>query len=214
MKNKLVLTILFLFVLASYSQGKQSKKENTPEENISILETRCDSGNLEACEKLYLYCLNRRNYKKEGEYIIKAVKKLKDANRPKYVFMWGIATTEGHYATEPIQQDFLKGMGLIKESADMDFPPAQLMLADFYSISEDSKGLRRAVYYLNCACEAEYEPACKVLSYLGVASERVYNAELREKMWKGFDESGDRFLIRGRYNELRDKMRKEKFILN
>ena len=33
-------------------------------------------------------------------------------------------------------------------------------------------------------------------------------------MWKAFDESGDKYLIRGRYDELRDKLRKEKFINN
>jgi len=134
--------------------------------------------------------------------------------RPKYVFMWGIATSEGRYAAEVIPQDFLKGMKMVKEAADMDFPPAQMMIADFYSISEDSKGLRKAVYYLNCACESEYTPACETLIALGDFDKRIYNSELREKMWKAFDESGDKYLIRGRYDELRDKLRKEKFILN
>ena len=214
MKKRLILGILSLLWVIAYPQGKQAKKSYTEEEKLAMVEAKCEKGDSESCEKLYFYYLNRKKYDTEGQYIIDMVKKLKDLKRPKYVFMWGIATYEGRYATEIIPQDFLKGMKMVKEAADMDYPPAQMMIADFYSISEDSKGLRKAVYYLNCACESEYTPACEVLITLGDFDKRIYNSELREKMWKGLDESGDRYLIRGRYDELRDKLRKEKFINN
>ena len=214
MINRLLIGLLSLIGIVAHSQEKQAKKTYSEDEKLAMVEAKCEKGDSESCENLYFYYLNRKKYDTEGQYIINMVKKLKDLKRPKYVFMWGIATSEGRYAAEIIPQDFLKGMKMVKEAADMDFPPAQMMIADFYSISEDSKGLRKAVYYLNCACESEYTPACETLIALGDFDKRIYNSELREKMWKAFDESGDKYLIRGRYDELRDKLRKEKFINN
>lgn len=206
--------LLGLFLLLSVTALPQGIKERGIDGKISSIEAKCEQGNTEACEKLYFYYLNRKQYDTEGHLIVKYVKKLSDLKRPKYVFMWGISTCEGSYGTIDIPQDFAKGMSMIKEAADMDYPPAQMMIADFFSITDESRGLRRAVYYLNCACESEYEPACEVLIALGASSTRIYDKSLRDKMWEAIDDSGDKFLRKGRYEELRDKLRKEKFINN
>ena len=113
MKKRLILGILSLLWAIVYPQGKQAKKSYTEEEKLAMVEAKCEKGDSESCEKLFFYYLNRKKYDTEGQYIIDMVKKLKDLKRPKYVFMWGIATSEGRYATEIIPQDFLKGMKMV-----------------------------------------------------------------------------------------------------
>ena len=131
MKHSILTVLLSLIGIVAHSQEKQVKKTYSEDEKLAMVEAKCEKGDSESCEKLYFYYLNRKKYDTEGQYTINMVKKLKDLKRPKYVFMWGIATSEGHYATEIIPQDFLKGMKMVKEAADMDFPPAQMMIADF-----------------------------------------------------------------------------------
>ena len=112
MINRLLIGLLSLIGIVAHSQEKQVKKTYSEDEKLAMVEAKCEKGDSESCEKLYFYYLNRKKYDTEGQYIINMVKKLKDLKRPKYVFMWGIATSEGHYAAEIIPQDFLKGMKL------------------------------------------------------------------------------------------------------
>ena len=210
MKNRIYTWLLFLIGIVAYPQG-ELKDEPTPQ-TIKKIEQYCKEGKSEACEKLYYHYFYKED--KDGEKIMHYIKRLSDLKRPKYMFMWGVAMNEGGLGGVKVKEDFVEGMKLIKQSADLDYPPAQMMIGDFLCTSNEAKDIRRGLFYINNACESTYQPACYVMNKVNYTKQEGVTKELRDRVWEGLENCNDPYLRPNRYDFAKEQYKKRKFINN
>lgn len=212
MKLKLISLLLLLIGVVAYSQ----EKENNLKENLEETKRLCEEGDNSACENLYHryhYIIKEKNNKEDEDKLLYYVKRLSDLKRPKYMFVWGMALMEGILENIKIQEDFKMGVELIKQSADLDYPPAQMVVGDFLCITDNAADLFRGLYYIKRACDSHYPPACYIITKIAHFSNKPITEDLRECIWEALETCNDPYIQSNKlFQNFKDKYRKQPFI--
>lgn len=208
MKRSILFMLLLLVGVAAYSQPRELTEED--KRKIAVLEQWCEQGDTEICEKLYFHYFLRGE--SEAENIIRIIETLSNQKKPRYMFMWGIALIEGGLGRQITKEDYQEGMKLISKAADQDYPPAQFLMGDYYSKSDNRVDINKAMFYFNCAYQSDYIPAIRVIKVLDYDLFVIPDAAFRDRLWKAIDESGDPYKEVGSDKKERAEIKRRKFI--
>ena len=210
--NKLLTWLLLLIGVATYAQT------NLTEDVLKEMEQDCDNNVPEACERLYFYWARKKFVTdKEKEEVksqyTKYLNALANLNRPRYLFVAGLTliNTIEEGQTNDMYYYYTEGITKISKAAELDYPPAQVMMADFYANINTRIDINFALYFLYRACESDYTDACDILDKVGNKFDDPITKQTQAKLWKAFEESPNPFLLKESYKKIREAIKDKDF---